>query len=39
MIRRDPDGISTVGTSLDSGTLYLLADTFAGGFELHYIGR
>jgi hypothetical protein len=39
MIRRDPDGISTVATSLDSGTLYLLADTFAGGFELYYIGR
>jgi hypothetical protein len=39
MIRREPDGISTVDTSLDSGTLYLLADTIAGGFELYYIGR
>jgi len=39
MIRRERDGISTVATSLDSGTLYLLADTFEGGFELYYIGR
>jgi hypothetical protein len=39
MIRRERDGISTVHTSLESGTLYLLADTFAGGFELYYIGR
>jgi hypothetical protein len=38
-IRRDSDGISTVGTSLRSGTLYLVADTFAGGYELYYIGR
>lgn len=41
LVRRDRigDGFSTVGTSLGSGTLYLLADTFGGGFELYYIGR
>jgi hypothetical protein len=39
MVRLDADGVSTVHTSLAGGRLYLLADTFAGGFELYYIGR
>jgi hypothetical protein len=39
IVRRDADGMSTVSTSLASGTLYLISDTVTGAFELYYIGR